>query len=150
VSRAAELLQEALALDLKTGNAWGATIVRTSLATATLLAGRPMDAHQLLCSIVEDVIRSGDLELFANALEVAAGIAAHLGNGQRAARLAGAAGALRDRAGIPIAGFDAALLERFLAPARAAAGHAWDAGLGAGRALTQDEAAALIAQSPTA
>ncbi|MGN6791498.1 MAG: ATP-binding protein [Streptosporangiaceae bacterium] len=147
VSRAIELLQEALALDQKLGHTWGATIVQTSLAAANLLGGRPALAQQLLSQIIGDVVDSGDLELLASTLELAAGIAAHLGNGSRAARLAGSAEVVRDRAGIPITGFDAAFLERLLAPARsAAAGDVWDADLNAGRALTQDEAVALITQ----
>jgi len=147
VSEATQALQEALALDEKNGDSWGATIVRNSLAAATLLDGRPAEAHEMLCSIVDDVIASGDLELLAATLELAAGIAAHSDDRQRAARLAGAAQAVRDKASIPITGFDAALLERFLSPARAAVGrHRWDADVNTGRALTQDQAVALIAQ----
>jgi hypothetical protein len=53
----------------------------------------------------------------------------------------------RDRAGIPITGFDAALLERFLAPARASMSReAWDAGFAAGKTLSQDQAAAPISK----
>jgi predicted ATPase len=149
LGRATKLLQEALALDEKVGYTWGATIVKNSLAAAALLDGRSTEAHQLLSSIVDDVVGSGDLELLAATLELAAGVAAQRGNGQRAARLAGAAEAVRDAAGIPITGFDAALLERFLAPARTATDqHAWNASLCAGRALTHNEAAALITQPP--
>jgi predicted ATPase/class 3 adenylate cyclase len=149
VGQATQVLQEALALDEKTGYAWGATVVKTSLATAALLDGRPEEAHQLLGSTIGDVVGSGDLELLAGALELGAGIAARVGEAQRAARLTGAAGAIRDRLGIPITGLDAALLERFLAPARAAvASQVWDAKLGSGRALAQDEAIALLAEPP--
>jgi hypothetical protein len=46
---------------------------------------------------------------------------------------------------MPIAPHDAALLERFLAPARAAtAPGEWDAELAAGRALSEQEAAELL------
>ncbi len=151
VDHATEVLEEALALDEKSGDTWGATIVKNSLAAATLLTDRPMEAHQLLSSIIKDVVDSGDLELLAATTELAAGVASHLGNSQRAARLAGAAEGIRDKAGIPITEFDAALLERFLAPARSATDRRlWDADLHAGRALTQSEAIALIAQLPTA
>jgi predicted ATPase len=150
VDHATEVLEEALALDEKSGDNWGATIVKSSLAAATLLTDRPMEAHHLLSSIIEDVVDSGDLELLAATLELAAGVAAHLGNSQRAARLAGAAEGIRDKAGIPITEFDAALLERFLAPAQSATDpRLWDADLHAGRALTQSEATALIAEPPT-
>jgi tetratricopeptide (TPR) repeat protein len=120
VDHAIEVLEEALSLDEKNGDTWGATIVKNSLATAILLTGRPMEAHHLLSSIVKDVTDSGDLELLAATLELAAGVAAHLGNSHRAAHLAGAAEGIRDTAGIPITEFDAALLERLLAPARSA------------------------------
>jgi predicted ATPase/class 3 adenylate cyclase len=150
VDHATEVLEEALALDERSGDTWGATIVKNSLAAATLLTDRPMEAHHLLSSIIKDVADSGDLELLAATLELAAGVAAHLGNGQRAARLAGAAEAIRDKAGIPITEFDAALLERFLASARSATDRRlWDADLHAGRALTQSDAIALITQPPT-
>jgi predicted ATPase len=147
VERAAEVLQEALALDQKTGQTWGAAIVQNSLAAAHLLAGRPEQANRLLLSILDDIVGSGDQDLIASALELAAGIAAHLGDGQRAARLAGVADGIRDSTGIPITESDAALLVRFLAPARAAtAPSVWDSELAAGRALTQDEAITLISQ----
>jgi predicted ATPase/class 3 adenylate cyclase len=150
VDHATEVLEEALALDEKNGDTWGATIVKNSLATATLLTGRPTEAHHLLSSIIKDVADSGDLELLAATLELAAGVASHLGNSHRAARLAGAAEGIRDKAGIPITEFDAALLERFLAPARSAADRSlWEADLHAGRALTNSEATALVAQPLT-
>jgi hypothetical protein len=61
------------------------------------------------------------------------------------ARLAGAAEAIRQKAAMPILDFDAALLERFLGPVRAAiARHEWDAELDAGRALTQQQAVTLL------
>jgi hypothetical protein len=84
-----------------------------------------------------------------SAIEQSACIAAELGDGMRAARLAGAAEAIRDQAGTPIPQPDAALLERFLAPARATIDReAWDAALAAGRALTQEQAVTLLT-SPT-
>jgi predicted ATPase/class 3 adenylate cyclase len=145
VDRATEVLQEALVLNQKTGQMWGAAIVQNSLAAAHLLAGDAEEAHRLLLSVLDDVVGSGDPELIATTLELAAGIAAHIGDGPPAARLAGAAEAIRDKAGIPITKSDAAMLERFLAPARAATEPAeWDRGLIAGHALTQDEAVALI------
>jgi hypothetical protein len=46
---------------------------------------------------------------------------------------------------------DAAMLERFLAPARATvARQVWDAGLAAGRALTQEQAVTLLLSPPPA
>jgi hypothetical protein len=57
---------------------------------------------------------------------------------------AGAAEAVRQKTGIPVQ--DPEMLERFLAPARAAtAPEDWDDALAAGRALTQQQAATLLA-----
>lgn len=101
----------------------------------------------LLSSILDDVVGSGDIELLANTLELAAGVAAHLGDGLRAARLAGAAEDIREKAGMPIAEPDAALLERFLAPMRATIPReVRDAELAAGRALSQQQAVTLVVQ----
>jgi len=95
------------------------------------------------------VATSGDTATLVSAIEQSACIAAELGDGMRAARLAGAAEAIRDQAGTPITQPDAALLERFLAPARATIDReAWDAALAAGRALTQEQAITLLT-SPT-
>jgi predicted ATPase/class 3 adenylate cyclase len=147
VEDATEVLQEALMLSQNTGQTWNAAIVQNSLAAAHLLADDAEEAYRLLLSAIDDVVGSGDPELIATTFELAAGIAARLGDTQRAARLAGAAEAIRDKAGIPITSSDAALLERFLAPIRAARTPGqWDRALIAGRALTQDEAVALITQ----
>jgi hypothetical protein len=81
----------------------------------------------------------------ASVMEVGAGVAAHLGEPQRAARLVGAAEALRERAAIPPTAYDAALLVRLLAPARATAAPAdWDAEVAAGRALTAEKGMDLL------
>jgi hypothetical protein len=65
-----------------------------------------------------------------------------------AARLAGAAAGIRERAAMPIPAHDAALLERFLAPARATISRdVWDAELAAGRALTLQQTVTLLVPS---
>ena len=93
------------------------------------------------------VATSGDAATLISAIEQSACIAAELGDVMRAARLAGAAEAIRAEAGTPIPQPDAALLERFPAPARATVDRdAWDAALAAGRALTQDQAITLLTQ----
>jgi Tfp pilus assembly protein PilF len=82
MGRAVTVLREALVLDQDQGDTWGAAIVQTSLAAATVLTGLADEAHQ------------------------------------RAARIAGAAAEIRDRAGIPMSEPDAALLTHLLAPGR--------------------------------
>ena len=89
------------------------------------------------------VVSSGDPEFLATTLEMCAANAAQLGEALRAARIAGAAEAVRQKTGIPIK--QPEMLERFLAPARATiAPEQWDAALAAGRALTQQQAGTLL------
>jgi len=74
-----------------------------------------------------------------------AAIAASRGDGLQAARLVGTAGGVRQRAGMPIATSDGAVLERYVAPARAALGpDRWEAQVAAGAALTDSQAFALV------
>ena len=143
--RATQLLHEALALDRELDDLWGIALNQGSLAQVSLRAGRAGEARDLLSATFEYVVSSGDAELLAETLETLACIAADLGEGLRAARLAGAAETIRQNAGTPAQRPDAALLERFLAPARAAiAPEEWHAELAAGRALTQQQAATLL------
>ena len=145
LERATQVLHEALALARQEGDLRGAAIAQDSLAWVSLRAGRAREARDLLSGMVDYVVSCGDTEFLAEALETSACIAAELGEGLRAARLAGAAETLRQKTGIPVPQPDAALFERFLAPARAAiARQAWDAELAVGRALTQQQAAALL------
>jgi predicted ATPase/class 3 adenylate cyclase len=145
---AAELLQEALALHRKHDDNMGAAVDLISLAFARLLTGRAREARDLLSGTLGYLASSGDAEAIADVLELAACIAAELGEGPRAARLAGAASALREEVGMPVSREDAETLERFLAPARAATPPGqWDAELAAGRALDQGQAVALLASA---
>jgi predicted ATPase/class 3 adenylate cyclase len=149
LERATQVLQEALALARKEGDLRGAAIAQDSLAWVSLRAGRAREARDLQSGMVDYVVRCGDTEFLAETLETSACIAAELGEGLRAARLTGAADAIRQKIGIPIPQPEAVQIERFLAPARAAiARQGWDAELAAGRALTQQQAAALLI-SPT-
>jgi hypothetical protein len=124
---------------------FGVAVDQQSLAMVSLRAGRPREASEMLSRILDYVISSGDPDFLANVLELSACIAAELGEGLRAARLVGAAEAIRQENRLQIAPTDVILLERFTAPARAAlARDAWDAELAAGRALTQEQTAALL------
>jgi predicted ATPase/class 3 adenylate cyclase len=145
---AAGLLQEALTLHSKHEDSMGAAVDLISLAFTRLLTGRAREADDLLPGTLGYLASSGDTEATADVLELAACIAAELGDGPRAARLAGAASALRAEAGMPISHEDAEFLERFLAPARAAtAPEEWDAELAAGHALSQQQAVTLLASA---
>jgi len=91
------------------------------------------------------VASSGNTIFLATALELSACVAAELGDGLRAARLIGAAEAVRHKAGTPPYQSEVAFFERYLAPARAAINRGtWDAELAAGRALTHDQAVTLL------
>jgi predicted ATPase/class 3 adenylate cyclase len=143
--RATQVLEEALALDREHGDVVGVAIDQHSLAQISLRAGRPQEARDQLSATLGYVVSSGDSEFLANVLELSACVTADLGDGLRAARLAGAAEAVRQLAGMPIPESDAAMLERFLAPARATIPRqTWDAELAAGRALTTEQATTLL------
>jgi hypothetical protein len=124
---------------------FGVAVDQHSLALTSLRAGRPRDAHGMLCGMLDYVALSGNTALLVNTLEVGAAIIGELGDPLRAARLAGAAEASREDSGMPLSPQEAAMLGDFLAPVRAAvAPPEWRAGLAAGRALSQQEALALL------
>jgi predicted ATPase len=145
LDRAAQVLQEAVTLDQKHGDQLGLVLDRHALTMVSLRAGHTRRARDLLSATADYVVSAGNSDILAAALELAACTVAELGEPLRAARLAGAAAAVRQIAGMPIADLEAELIEGFLAPARAATGRTkWDAEYGAGCALGQEQAAALL------
>jgi hypothetical protein len=87
----------------------------------------------------------GNTSFLVNIVELSAAITAALGDPPRAARLAGTAESIRQQSGLPTTELEAARMEQYLAPARAAVSpEAWAAELAAGRTLTQPEAIALL------
>ena len=145
LDRASQALREALELDARQGDLCGVAIDHQSLALVSLRAGRAEQARDLLSRCLDYVVSSGDTEFLANALELSACITADLGDHLRAARLVGAAEAIRQGSGMPISQAEAAVLEQFLAPARATVTpQAWEADLAAGCSLTQQQAIALL------
>jgi predicted ATPase/DNA-binding SARP family transcriptional activator/DNA-binding CsgD family transcriptional regulator len=84
----------------------------------------------------------GDWEWVAYALDSFAGIAGAKGQGERAARLFGAAEALRKSIGAPLHGTDLPDYERSVAAARAEVDEAaWEAAFAQGMAMSAEEAA---------
>jgi predicted ATPase/class 3 adenylate cyclase len=145
---AMELLQEALALHRRHEDSMGAAVDLISLAFIGVLTGRAREARGLLSGTLDYLASSGDSEATADVLEVAACIAAELGEGPRAARLAGAASALRELVSMPVSQEDADVIEGYLSRVRAAtAPGEWEAEQAAGRALTQEQAIALLASA---
>ena len=145
IDRAVEVLQEALTVDQRHGDLFGVAVDQHSLALAALRAGRPREAHDMLCGVLDYVAISGNTSLYVNVLELGASIVVQLGDAPLAARLAGAADASREESGMLISDQEAAMLEEYLAPARAAVtADEWQAELAAGRAVSQAEALALL------
>lgn len=145
LGRATEVLSEAVTLDEKHGDQLGLVYDTHGLTMISLRAGRAGEARDLLSARLDFVASAGDSDILASTLELAACTAAGLGEPPQAARLAGAAEAVRQVAGMPIAAHDAEMLEGFLAPARATMARAeWDAEYGAGRTLSQEQAATLL------
>jgi predicted ATPase/class 3 adenylate cyclase len=143
--RAIEVLREALALDQAEGDVFGVAIDQQSLASASLRAGRAWEARDLLSATFDHLVRSGNTDFLVSSLGLSACVAASLGDGPRAARLAGAEDSIRQRAGMPRSQDAAEMAEHFLAPARATmAPEVWEAELAAGRALTQQQAVRLL------
>jgi tetratricopeptide (TPR) repeat protein len=141
--RATQVLQEALAIDQALGDMLGVALDQQSLAGVCLRAGRAREARDLLSSMADYVVSCGDPELLATTLEMCAANAAQFGEGLRAAHMAGAAQAVRQKSGIPIKQRE--LPEKFLVPVRASIPpEQWDAELAAGRGLTQQQAATLL------
>jgi predicted ATPase/class 3 adenylate cyclase len=149
LDRATQVLEEALTLHQEQGNVVGVANAQQSLATVSLRAGRAGEARDLLSHTFDYVVSSGDPEFLAQTLESFACITAELGECLRAARLGGAAEAIRQKAGMPIPEPNNVLLERFLGPARATIPRAvWNAELTAGRALTQEQVVMLLVPPP--
>ena len=145
LDRAAEVLLEAVTLDQKYGDQLGLVLDKHALTVVSLRAGRTREARDLLSATLDYVASARNSDILAAALELAACIAAELGEPLRAARLAGAAAAVRQIAGMPMTDLDTELVEGFLGPVRATMTRAeWDAEYGAGRALSQEQAATLL------
>jgi predicted ATPase len=142
--RAMEVIQEALVLDRQYGSPYGVAVDQHSLALATLRAGRPREARDLVCDMLDYVASSGNTAFFVNTLELAAVIAGALDEIPPAARLLGAAQTIRRESGMQLTQPEAALLDELLAPARASVTQEWDTEEAAGRALSQPEALALL------
>jgi predicted ATPase len=145
LDRATDVLREAVTLDQEQGDLLGLVLDQHALVMVGLRAGRASQARDLLASTLDFVVSAGNSDILSTTLELAACTTAELGEPLPAARLAGAAEGVRQLAGMPIAEQDAVLLERFLGPARATMTRAeWDAEYGAGRTLSQDQAATLL------
>ena len=140
---AIELLERALAIDKRLGNVWGCAVIQSNLTAAMLRTGQADEAYASLRAQAADMVGLGDIELTIEIIELLAGAFGQRGDAGRAAKLLGAAEALREQAGMPIRGPDAELLEVFLAPARGLlSADQWEQERRAGRTLNVQEALA--------
>ena len=118
--RAKRLFETALALDRKLKNEWAVTVDANNLAVVDLERGDYEQAKRMFTQALRGFSKNGDLDGMAESLEISAGIAGATDDPVSAARLAGAADALRAVAGLPLAPPDRRRFERWMAEPRAA------------------------------
>jgi predicted ATPase/DNA-binding CsgD family transcriptional regulator len=144
--RATAHLEDALARYRRLGSKLGTGRVLIHLGRSLTERGEAAQALPLLREALDCDRETGNRWYQAEALEAVAAAAARLGEPDRAARLWGAAAALRDVLGAPIPPPDRARHDEVLAGVRARLGEdAFAATVGAGRALTPEQAAAEAA-----
>jgi predicted ATPase/class 3 adenylate cyclase len=117
IARAIDLLTEAEQLDSAAGDRWGIACDANNLGVAHLLDGHPETGKPLVASALRTFVEFGDDDGVAESLEALAGIAAAEDDAFRTLRLASAADALRQRAGIPPVAVDRQRLDGWIAQA---------------------------------
>ncbi|MGN6698086.1 MAG: ATP-binding protein [Thermomicrobiales bacterium] len=141
--RARLLSEEGLALSQKQGDAVGRTWILQTLARVALAEGDPEQAGVSLAECLALLRELRNKDGLSECLEALAALAGARGQGKRAARLFGAAAALRDGIGAPLSPAYRAQYTRDLAAARAHTDETtWAAAWAAGYALSPDEAIA--------
>jgi predicted ATPase/transcriptional regulator with XRE-family HTH domain len=147
---AAALLEESLALVADADDEEGSTELRTSLGRALLGQRDYRRAIALFRESLPRLVDAGNRDAAAHALQGLAAARAALGDARGAARLFGAAAALREAVGAPLAPADRAAHDRDLAATRAALDEAaFAAAWAAGQALPLDQAVAeALAPTP--
>lgn len=139
--RAIELLHEALALDRELGDTWGESIDNINLVRAMLAADRVHEAREHLLANAAPAIILGDVDLSINVIELFAMVLAESGNAPGAARMLGAAQAMRKKAELPITAPDAAMLDQSTDKARSQVdARTWDSNRDVGAAYSVDDA----------
>jgi len=146
--RAMSLMNEYVILAIRRGDNYGVATGRMNLAVVMKRAGQPAEAHQLLCSLIDDLDQLGDKEMMCNALDEFIMSAAERTADVRAARLSGAVEQLREQNGVARRAADTRDLEQSLAPVRMRLGRElWDTEVTTGRHMTASEAFDLARQS---
>jgi len=141
LDRARALFEEALAIEREFGHAWGEALVIGNLGALALAEGDLAAARSGLGESIRRLRGLGDSYSLLEAIERSAGLAAAEGAIRRAVRLAAAAATQRNALGEPLTPSEQAIVDRYLAPARAALDPAAFAATWAeGERLTFDEA----------
>jgi tetratricopeptide (TPR) repeat protein len=134
---------QSLAISREVQDAWGIAYSLDALALIRLEQGDAIPAHMLLTESLALRRDLGDKSGIARSLERLARAAAKLGQSARAARLFGAAEALREQEDIPIVPVDRPVHEKAVAQARIRlAEPEWDKAWREGRAMKLEEAIA--------
>ncbi len=145
LDEAEPLYREALALSRTLGNRTGIAIILLNLAMVAISRGRAETVPDMLRETFAITLEVGSEPLAQSVLDVAAGLAAHVGRWDRAARLLGAAEAIARRLGFQRDAADAEFLRPLSAQARAALGAvAYAEAEAAGAALAHDAALAEV------
>jgi predicted ATPase/class 3 adenylate cyclase len=134
-------LQEALVLDGRRGDSWAVVADHVNIAGALLEDHRPDEALATLREVSGSAVGLGDPDMTVALIELFAVAFGELDDARRAARLLGAATAMRDTLELPIDPPDAAMLERGIGPVRERTEpDQWSADFAAGRVLGVDDA----------
>ena len=140
-AEALERLREALVLDERRGDTWAVVADQVNIAGALLEDARPGEALATLREVAGTGAGLGDPDMTIALLELFAVAFGQLDEVRRAARMLGAATAMRDALELPVDPPDAAMLERGIGAVRDRTDPAvWQAHVDAGRGLGGDEA----------
>ncbi len=141
-------LEEALAIERELGDTRSIAIALNNLGDIALEEGDISEAYRLQKDGLALTLEIGARRSSAYALESLAAIAAACGDTERTAQLFGAAAALRERLGAPLAPIEAQLIEGKLLPvappqdANSAVREQWEESLRRGHRMSLPEAAA--------
>jgi predicted ATPase/DNA-binding SARP family transcriptional activator/DNA-binding CsgD family transcriptional regulator len=139
--QATALLDESLALFQEIGDSSNIAIGRMHSALAALTQGDHERVRALSQESLKLLQKGEDKQHIPDCLEIMAGGAGAQGRAQRAARLWGAAEAMREDIGVPLQPEDRRLLDPYLATARSSLGEVvWQATLAEGRAMMPEQA----------
>jgi tetratricopeptide (TPR) repeat protein len=139
LDRRVELEQAALAIYENLGDDFWAANIREDLAGSLRLLGRLGEADQHMRKVVHQTLQMGRAEPWL--AEDYAALLADLGRHEVAARLIGAADAMRQRSGLPRLGDHQAEIEGALADARQALSpESWNREYQTGQSMTLEEA----------